>query len=101
MTGLAESEINETEKWEQKEVVPDREEIFASNSNEKSAPTDWKRFSNFRRLRNVAARILNLKDANKETTQEMLEHAENQQWELLQIETYKKEIASLKKGDSV
>ena len=37
------SEINETENWEQEEVVPDRQEVFACNSNEKSAPIDWKR----------------------------------------------------------
>ena len=51
------SEINGTENWEQEGVVPGQEQIFASNSNEKSAPIDWKRFSNFRRLRNLVARI--------------------------------------------
>ena len=29
------SEINDTENWEQEEEVTDREEVFASNSNEK------------------------------------------------------------------
>ena len=55
------SESNQTENWEQKEVVPDREEVFASNSNGKSAPINWKRFSIFKRLRNVVSRKLNLK----------------------------------------
>ena len=70
------SEINETENWEQEEVVPDREEIFASSSNENSAPIEWKRFSNFRRLRNVFARILNLRNRNKEITPELLDQTE-------------------------
>ena len=60
------SEINERENWEQEEVVPDREEVFASSSNKNSAPIEWKRFSDFRRLRNVFARILNLRNRNKE-----------------------------------
>ena len=95
------SEINETENWEQEVVVPDREEVFASNSNENSAPIEWKRFINFKRLRNVFARILNLRNRNKEITPELLDQAENRIWELVQRESYTKEIASLKKGDSV
>ena len=92
------SEINETENWEQEEVVPDRE-VFAISSNENLAPIDWKRFSNFRRLRNVFARILNLRNRNKEVTPELLDQAENRMWEFVQRECYTKEIASLKKGD--
>ena len=42
------SEINETENWEKEEVVPDRQKVFEYNSNEKSAPIDWKRLSNFK-----------------------------------------------------
>ena len=96
-----ESEINETENWEQEAVVPDREEVFASSSNKNSAPIEWKRFSNFRRLRNVFARVLNLRNRNKEITPEFLDQAENRIWKLVQRESYTKEIASLKKGDSV
>ena len=33
------NEINETENWDQEELFPDRE-VFACNSNEKSAPID-------------------------------------------------------------
>ena len=95
------SEINETGNWEQEEVVPDRKEVFAINWIEKSATIDWKRFSNFRRLRNVVARILNLKSAEKEITPELLEQAENPIWESVQRESCTKETASLKKGDSV
>ena len=95
------SEINETEKWEQEEAVPGREEVFARNSNENSAPIERKRFSNFRTLRNVFARILNLRNRNKKLIPELLDQAEKQIWELVQRESYTKEIASLKKGDSV
>ena len=68
------SEINETESWEQEEVVSDREEVFTNNSNEKADPIDWKRFSNFRGLRKViaSAKILNLKNANKEINPNLL-----------------------------
>ena len=59
------SKINETENWEQEEVVSDRKEVFTSNSNEKADPINWKRFSNLRIPRNVFARILNLKNAKK------------------------------------
>ena len=94
-------EMNKTENWEQEEVVPDREEVFTSISNEKSDPIDWKPFSNFRRLRNVFARILNLKNANKGITPDLLDRADKQIWELIQSDSYTNEIASLKKGDSV
>ena len=93
------SQIIETENWKQEQVVPDREEAFGSNSNAKSALNDWKRFSNFKRLRNVFARILNLKNANKKITPDLLDLAENRM-ELVQRESYAKEIDSLKKGDS-
>ena len=95
------SEINETENWGQEEVVPDREDVFSSNSNGESNLFDWKRFSNFRRLRNVFARVLNLRNRNKDITPELLDQAENRIWDLFQRENYTKEIASLKKGDSV
>ena len=95
------SKINETKNWEQEEVVPDREEVFTSNSNEKADPIDWKRFSNFRRPRNVFARILNLKNANKEITPDLHDRAENRMWELVQRDSYTNEIASLKRGDPV
>ena len=95
------SEINETENWEQEEIVPDQEEFLASNSYGNSAQIDWKRFTNFGRLRNVFARILNQRYRNKEITPELLDQAENRIWELVQRENYTKEIASLKKGDSV
>ena len=95
------NEINETENSEHKEVVSDREEVFASNLNGKSAPIDWKGFSIFRRLRNVVARILNLKNANKQITLELLEQAEYRIWELVRREMYTNEMTSLKKGDSV
>ena len=52
-------------------------------------------------MRNVVARILNLKNANTQITPELLEQAENRIWELFQRESYTKEIASLEKGDSV
>ena len=38
---------------------------------------------------------------NKEITPELLQQAENRIWELVQRGSYTKEIASLKKGDSV
>ena len=44
---------------------------------------------------------MNLKNANKEITPELLEQAENRIWELVQRGSYTKEMASLKKGDSV
>ena len=88
------SEINETENWEQEEVFPDREEVFASNSNGESALIDWKRFSNFRRLRNVFARISKLRNRNIDITPEVLDQAESRIWELVQRK-------KLHKGNSV
>ena len=90
------SEINKTENWEQEEAIIDQE-VFACNSNEKSAPIDWKRFSNFKRLRNAVARISNLINAKKEITPELFGQAENRIWELVHRESYTKETDSLKK----
>ena len=44
---------------------------------------------------------MNLRNRNKEITPELLDQAENRMWELVQREYYTKEIAPLKKGDSV
>ena len=70
------SEINETDNWEQEEAVPDREEVLASRSSKNLAQVDWKRFSNFRRQRNAFARIVNLRNRNKEITDEILDQVE-------------------------
>ena len=71
---------------EQEEAVPDLEKVFASNSNKKSNLIDWKRFSNFKKLCNVFARILNPKNGNKEITPDLLDQAENRTWELVERE---------------
>ena len=59
------SEVNKIENLDQEEVVLDRE-VSASNSNEKSPPIDWKRFSKFRRLRNVPEFVSERKPKKKQ-----------------------------------